>query len=80
MRDFILSVISLLLCIVAIKIIMMDIRIRNIEQTVNRCESGYHAVVTENEKLVRVTDQTLQIMLQGGWDDFTNIDGGSTSY
>lgn len=80
MRDFILSVISLLLCIVAIKIIMMDIRIRNIEQTVDRCESGYHAVVTENEKLVRVTDQTLQIMLQGGWDDFTNIDGGSTSH
>lgn len=80
MRDFILSVISLLLCVVAIKIIMMDIRIRNIEQAVNRCESGYHTVVTENEKLVRVTDQTLQIMLQGGWDGFTNIDGGSTSH
>lgn len=79
MRDFILSVISLLLLVVAIKIIMMDIRIRNIEQTVKRCESGYHAVVTENEKLVRVTDQTLQIMLQGGWNDIVSDNGSSSN-
>lgn len=79
MRDFILSVISLLLCIIAIKIIMMDIRIRNVEQTVKRCETSYSAVVTENEKLVRVTDQTLQIMLQGGWDGIVSDNGSSSN-
>lgn len=68
MRDFILSAISLLLCVLAIKIVMMDIRIRNIERAVQRCETGYEAIITENEKLVRVTDQTLQIMLRGGWE------------
>lgn len=79
MRDFILSVISLLLCILAIKIIMMDIRIRNIENTVKRCEQGYAAVVTENEKLVRVTDQTLQLMLQGGWNGIVSDNGSSSN-
>ena len=68
MRDFIIALMSLILVIFGIKIVMMDIRIRNLEHMAVRIEQGYSAVITENEKLVRMNDQTLRIVTEGGWN------------
>lgn len=80
MRDFVLALMTLILVLFGIKIIMMDIRIRNVEQTTKRTEQGYNAVLAENEKLVRISNQSLRL-LSGGWDGRDNIyiqvsDGG----
>lgn len=80
MRDFVLALMTLILVLFGIKIIMMDIRIRNVEQTTKRTEQGYNAVLAENEKLVRISNQSLRL-LSGGWDGGDNIyiqvsDGG----
>jgi hypothetical protein len=70
MRDFIIALMTLILILFGIKIVMMDIRIRNVEQTVKRCEMDYQAVLTENEKLERMSDQTLRLVSEGGWSDY----------
>lgn len=70
MRDFIIALMTLILVLLGIKIVMMDIRIRNVEQTVKRCEMDYQAVLTENEKLDRMNDQTLRFVSEGGWSDY----------
>ncbi len=80
MRDFVLALMTLILILFGIKIIMMDIRIRNVEQTTKRAEQGCNAVLAENEKLVRISNQSLRL-LSGGWDGGDNIhiqvsDGG----
>ena len=74
MRDFIIALMTLILVIFGIKIIMMDIRVRNVEQTVKRCETDYHAMASENAKLQRINDQNIRLLtdstwLTGGQDD-----------
>ena len=68
MRDWIIAFISLLLFLFGIKIIMMDMRIRNLEQSAKRIEHAYDAVIAENEKLIRMSDQSLRLVTEGGWD------------
>ena len=68
MRDWIIAFISLILFLFGIKIIMMDMRIRNLEQSAKHIEHAYDAVITENEKLIRMSDQSLRLVTEGGWD------------
>lgn len=72
MRDFVLALMTLIIILFGVKIIMMDIRIRDIEQTTKRIEQGYNAVLAENEKLIRISNQSLRL-LSGGWDGGDNI-------
>jgi len=68
MRDFVIAFMTLIIVLLGIKIIMVDVRVRNIEQTAKRCETGYQAVVDENKKLQRINEQNLRIMAEGGFD------------
>lgn len=68
MKDWIIAFISLILFLFGIKIIMMDMRIRNLEQSAKRTEHAYDAVIAENEKLIRMSDQSLRLVTEGGWD------------
>lgn len=67
MRDFIIALMTLILVLLGIKIIMMDIRLRNMEQSVKRCEFDYQCVADENKKLQRINDQNLRILAEG-WE------------
>ena len=79
MRDFLIFLAFVLILILSIGLSITDTRLKNVERKACRIEQGYDAVIAENEKLVRVTDQTLQIILQGGWDGITSDNGGSTN-
>lgn len=68
MRDFVIAFMTLIIVLFGIKIIMMDVRVRNIEQTIKRCETGYQAVVDENKKLQRINEQNLRLIAEGGFD------------
>lgn len=67
MRDFVLALMTLIIVILGIKIIMVDVRVRNVEQTVKRCEMDYHAMASENAKLQRINDQNIRLLTDGTW-------------
>lgn len=68
MRDFIIALMTLIIVILGTKIITMDVRVRNVEQAIKRCEAGYQVVVDENKKLQRINEQNFRIMAEGGFD------------
>lgn len=46
---------------------MQEVKITNLERQLKRIEYEYDAVLAENEKMVRLNDQTLQLVI-GGWN------------
>lgn len=43
-------------------------RLANTERQLIKIEQKYNAVLAENEKLVRMNNQTLLLLTQGGWE------------
>ena len=43
-------------------------RLANTERQLMRIEQKYQAVIAENEKLVRMNNQALLLLTQGGWE------------
>lgn len=43
-------------------------RLANTERQLMKIEQKYNAVLAENEKLVRMNNQTLLLLTQGGWE------------
>ena len=61
---FIILSLSLLLVYCA----TLDYKVTNLERQLMRIEQQYDAVLAENEKLVRINDQNLMLLTQGGWE------------
>lgn len=61
---FIILSLSLLLVYCA----TLDYKVTNLERQLMRIEQQYDAVLAENEKLVRMNNQTLLLLTQGGWE------------
>ena len=43
-------------------------RLANTERQLMNIEQKYNAILAENEKLVRMNNQTLLLLTQGGWE------------
>lgn len=74
MRDFIVTILALLLIVAGVKIIMLDIRVYNAEQAIKRCEFDYQVIAEENSKLRRINEQNIHLLAQGGWDALVSTD------
>lgn len=44
-------------------------QVTNLERQQLRIEQEYQAVITENNKLVRLNETNLRLLAQGGWDE-----------
>lgn len=44
-------------------------RLANTERQLMRIEQKYQAVIAENEKLVRMNNQTLRLLTNGSWEE-----------
>ena len=67
MRDFCICILSFCIIVLTIGHCIQDVKITNLERQLKRIERGYDAVIAENEKLVRMNDQTLRILAEGEW-------------
>lgn len=80
MRDFIIALMALVLCLFLIKIGMVDLRIRNLERQQLRIEKEYQAVITENQQLQRINEQNIRLLTEGGWDGIVDRPDGSSTH
>lgn len=76
MRSLCIVVLSLCILVLAIGHMIQEVQIRNLEQAIKRTEQGYNAVLAENEKLERMSEQCL-ILMTGGWDEMVSISTGN---
>ena len=44
-------------------------RLENAERQLMRIEQRYNAVLAENEKLVRMSNQSLRLLVNGSWEE-----------
>ena len=77
MRDFCICILSFCVLILVIGHCLQQVRITNLERQSKRIEREYDAIHAENEKLVRLNDQTLRIVTEGGWDAYISSNGSS---
>ena len=66
-RDFCIIALAICCTILSVGHCMQELKITNLERQLQRIEYDYQVVLAENEKMVRLNDQTLQLMT-GGWD------------
>lgn len=55
---------------------MQEVKITNLERQLKHIEYEYDAVLAENEKLERMSEQCL-ILMTGGWDEMVSISTGN---
>ena len=78
-KDWIIGLLLIIIAALIGTVINHDMRITNLERQQLRIEQEYQAVITENHKLVRMNNQTLRLLTQGGWYGINNISIDSSS-
>ena len=68
MRDLTIVLLSIGILVLSIGHCLQEARIRNLEQTIKHVEQGYNAVLAENQKMERMSEQCLILMTEGGWE------------
>ena len=67
-KDWLIGILTIVTVALVVTSVQQDIRITNLERQQLRIEQEYNAVLAENEKLVRMNNQTLLLLTQGGWE------------
>lgn len=68
MKYLVLFLIAAIFCMFIRQCFIVN-RLANTERQLMRIEQKYQAVIAENEKLVRMNNQTLRLLTNGSWEE-----------
>lgn len=68
MRDFLIFILFVIICIMGVGLSIGNTRLKNIERKYCKIEQAYDKMIEENEKLIRMNEQSLRLLAEGGWD------------
>lgn len=78
MKKLAIGLLGLGVCLLSVQGCVLSHKVTNLERQQLRIEQEYRAVLAENEKLVRMNNQTLLLLTQGGWHGIDSISASST--